>query len=138
MEKKGFDTSDRELVQKKKVGLFNRKLKKEAKKFDKKTDSVIDDSASLKVNCAKAKTLAEMCKEDSHKYALTKIIDMLEYAAPSSAKGIEKADEKISNKLDDIKVLIAGAKSPEKIADKIEELRVAVADRNNMCNTGVM
>lgn len=121
----------------KKVNLLGRVFKKKAKKFDKKEESVVESGGTLRINTAKAKTLLSMTHDEDVAKALSVIEDLLEYAAPSSAKEADKADEKIGNKLDDIKLLISGDKSKEKILDKIEEARVAIVERNNLVAAGV-
>ena len=137
MQRDGFDVEQRQVVQKKKVGLFNHKLRKATKQFDKQVEATTDDAAELRRSTANVKTLVEMVGDGEIKAVLIKIADMLEYAAPSSAKRMEKADEKIANKIDDVKLLVSGGKSAEKIAEKVEELRIAVIDRNNLCEAGV-
>lgn len=113
------------------------KLKKRAKKFDKTEETVIESGATLRVNTARAKTLFAMSHDEDIVKALGVVVDLLEYAAPSAAKEINKVDDKIANKLDDIKLLISGDKAKDKILDKIEEVRVMVVERNNMVVAGV-
>lgn len=137
MSERGFDVTVTEVTQKKRTGLFNRKLRKAGKKFDKAVDEAINDAAELRMNTAKVKTLFEMDCDESVKKELSKIIDMLEYAAPSSSKEIGKLDSKIADRIDDVKLLIASNKSTEKILDKVDELRIAVVDRNNTVSAGV-
>lgn len=137
MKNDNFEVSERVVLQKKKVGLFNRKLKKEAKIREKQVSDVINDSEELKINAAKLRTLLEMVGDSEIKECLKKLVEMVEYARPSFSKDITKFDDKIAARIDDIKIMFAGNKSKDKIFDKIEELRIAIVERNNMCEAGV-
>ena len=90
-----------EIVKKQKSGLFNRKLRKAKKSFDNDIESVEKNSHLIKENTAKIKILYEMLDE-INQGKINKLIEQLEYAAPSKSKDVESVDIKISNMLDDI------------------------------------
>ena len=124
-----------EIVKKQKSGLFNRKLRKAKKSFDNDIESVEKNSHLIKENTAKIKILYEMLDE-INEGKINKLIEQLEYAAPSKSKDVESVDIKISNMLDDIKLAIVSKKSAEKIGNEIEELRILITQRNQTAGIG--
>lgn len=100
-------------------------------------EKVVKDNDILRTNTAKAKVLKSACKIDTIVQRLNKIIDDLQYSSPSKKETIQKIDNKISNKLDDLKILILGGKSEEKILSEVEELEILVAERISFLEAGI-
>lgn len=108
------------------------KEKRKVKNYDKHVECIKESNVTVRTNFAKAKTLVAMATTDEMKAKLQEIVDLLEYQSPSTVSDIVKQDGKISDKLDDVKILVAGNKEESKILDKVNDIRIMIVDRNNM------
>lgn len=111
--------------------------KKQAKKFNKTQEKIVEDVAALKDNIVTAKTLCAMATSETVVAKLKEILDLLQYASPSKNPDVAKFDDKIGNKLDDVKILVSGGKVEEKILEKINDTRILIVERNSMTESGV-
>lgn len=114
---------------------FQSKYKKHQKQYDKHDEAIKENIESLRINLAKVRTLIAMSDSEVVKEKLHEVEGLLEYGAPSTAPAIVKEDDKIADKLDDIKILISGDKNEAKILDKINDVRIMIVERNSL--TGV-
>ncbi|MGN0771515.1 MAG: hypothetical protein ACI4MI_02895 [Christensenellales bacterium] len=109
--------------------------KRKLKNYNKHDEEIKESNSVLRSNFAKVKTLCGMTQSDTVKSKLNEVADLLEYASPSTKGEVVKEDNKISDRLDDVKILIVGEKAEDKIVEKINEIRIMVIERNNL--TGV-
>lgn len=100
-------------------------------------EKVVKDNATLKGNVAKVKVLCTASKNDEVTAKLKVVTDKLQYSSPSKKESIQKLDNKISNKLDDLKILIIGGKAEDKILNALEELEILVAERESYLEAGI-
>ncbi len=111
---------------------FQSKYKKHQKQYDKHDEAIKDNVETLRINLAKVKTLIAMSESDVVKEKLRELEELVEYGAPSTAPAVMKEDDKIADKLDDIKILISGDKNEGKILDKINDVRIMIVERNSL------
>ena len=103
--------------------------------FTRKSDIEIVRASicTVKDNIAKVEYLLEVGKADE-KFCVEigKIYEILKYISPSNYEPVQKIDKKISDKLDDLKILVMKAERRMKFEncyDEIRELEKIVAER---------
>lgn len=111
---------------------FQSKYKKHQKQFEKHDETIKENVENLRLNLAKVRTLIAMSDSEVVKEKLHEVEGLLEYGSPSASPAVVKEDEKIYNKLDDIKILISGDKNEAKILDKINDVRIMIVERNSL------
>lgn len=114
--------------------LFRKKRneKRKIKNNIKHDENIKESVQTIRTSFAKARTLSSMTSSSVIKQKLNELANLLEYSAPSTEPAIVKEDNKISDKLDDIKILISGEKGEEKILDRINDVRIMIMERNNL------
>lgn len=109
-------------------------FKKKKVSIEQKRDK---DNDLLKNNIAKSKVLCVASKNEEIIKRVKSITDKLQYSSPSRKESVEKIDKKLSNKLDDLKILILGEKSEVKILELLDEIDVIVAERESTLEAGI-
>ena len=100
-------------------------------------EKVEKDNATLKGNVAKVKVLCTASKSEDVTARLKVVTDKLQYSSPSKKESIQKLDNKISNKLDDLKILILGGKAEEKVLSALDDLEILVSERESYLEAGI-
>lgn len=100
--------------------------------FHKKTEAErnVDDREIIDRNAKSVETLKVLGGE-TYKAKLGELQEKLKYLIPSTNKDVIRCDEKISDKLDDIKIALnkSGDAQSQKVDDCLQSVYITIAER---------